>query len=88
METSPPAPNSRPELAPDAIDWPCRHPPVEGNHRLVAFLYVMLRDTEAPGDIEQRCLNLLGNPSKSAWGLTNPHLEAYAKALAGFLTAK
>lgn len=48
----------------------------------------MLRDTEAPGDIEQRCLNLLGNPSKSAWGLTNPHLEAYAKALAGFLTAK
>lgn len=70
-----------------SADWPCRHFPGSVEPfppRLVAFLYVLLRDgASAPGDVEQHGLNV----RKADDGLiyTNPHLESYARSLAGFL---
>lgn len=71
----------------ESADWPCRHFPGSVEPfppRLVAFLYVLLRDgARAPGDVEQHGLNV----RKADDGLiyTNPHLESYARSLAGYL---
>lgn len=68
--------------------WPCQEKPPPGwapPNRLQAFLYVLLRDgATAPGDVEQHAINAGRSPSDTKF--TNPHLTAYARSLAYFLT--
>jgi hypothetical protein len=67
-------------------EWPCQHDPVTERTppRLLAFLYVLLRDgAAAPGDVEQHAINAGRSPRGTRY--TNPHLETYAHSLAGFL---
>ena len=73
-----------PDLPADG-EWPCQHDH-RGPHKpkLVAFLYVLLRDgAAAPGDVEQHAINAGRSPGETSY--TNPHLERYAHSLAGFL---
>lgn len=67
-------------------NWPCQTTPDTGlPPRLVAALYVLMRDHVHPGDLEDVAINVSsydGDPT-----FTNPHLEAYARALATHLTA-
>lgn len=62
-------------------DWPCRKPPaLHPPLRLHAFLYRLLRDgASAPGDVEQIALDVTQHTD--AVTFTNPHLDAYARAL-------
>jgi hypothetical protein len=68
-------------------EWPCQRTPVGDAvipPRLLAFLYVLLRDgAAAPGDVEQHAINAGRSPRGTRY--TNPHLEEYARALGGFL---
>lgn len=64
--------------------WPCQHRPAIRPIRLVAFLYVLLRDgASAPGDVEQHAINAGRSPEGTVF--TNPHVQAYAESLAGYL---
>lgn len=65
-------------------DWPCRTEPADPPSRLVAALYLLLRDHVAAGDLEQVCLHIRDHGADVAY--TNPHLSAYAGALATYLT--
>lgn len=71
----------------NAVEWPCRTTPVpELPSRLVSFLYVLIRDgASAPGDIEQVALSLAPYEPGTAVEYSNPHIEAYARALATYL---
>lgn len=77
----------QPTLPPGSPDWPCRHYPGSRRPfppRLLDFLYVLLRDgAQAPGDVEQLALNV--KDSTPGTQFTNPHLEMYARSLAGYL---
>jgi hypothetical protein len=70
---------------PEPGQWPCQHAPVPRvPPRLVAFLYVLLRDgAAAPGDVENHAINAGRSPEGTVY--TNPHLESYAHSLGGFL---
>lgn len=51
--------------------------------RLLAALYVLLRDHVAPGDLEQTCLLVSDHADGTIF--TNPYLEGYARALCTYL---
>lgn len=91
----PPAP---PAVAPPATgrgvvpadgEWPCQFDPTADTApdlppRLVAFAYRLLRDgAPSPGDVENHAIQSEGCGADTSY--TNPHLHAYARALAGFL---
>lgn len=61
--------------------WPCRATPNPlPPPRLHAFLYRLLRDgATAPGDVEQIALDVSDHNADARF--TNPHLDAYARAL-------
>lgn len=66
-------------------NWPCQTTPDTGlPPRLVAALYVLMRDHVHPGDLEQVAIHVTAHTEPAAF--TNPHLEAYARALATHLT--
>lgn len=84
-----PTPDLRPGQAgyvPPPGQWPCQHYPGSRSSlppRLVSFLYLLLRDgAQAPGDVEQIAIHVTDAGGET---FTNPHLEQYARALAGFL---
>lgn len=92
-DVAPPEPGSRPLGAPPLGDvpapgdWPCQTAPEPRSERLVAFLYVLLRDgMKAPGDVEQVAINVSASGHDERVEYTNPHLESYARALATRLT--
>lgn len=66
-------------------EWPCQHAPVPSlPPRLLAFLYVLIRDgAAAPGDVEQHAINAGRSPRGTEF--TNPHIENYAHSLGSFL---
>lgn len=72
-------------------EWPCQYEKVTlVPHRLVTFLYILLRQVAHPGDIEQAAIDAApaeGGHVATAVDFTNPHLESYARALAGYLIA-
>lgn len=69
---------------PQPGEWPCQHRPAIKPARLVAFLYVLLRDgAQSPGDVEQHAINAGRTPELVVY--TNPHIQAYAEAVAGYL---
>jgi hypothetical protein len=75
------------QMATDEIkEWPCQTPPQETVPvRLVAALYLLLRDHVHPGDMEDTLLKVADYDADSVIGYTNPHLEALARAHATFL---
>lgn len=93
MSTHPPGaePGALAALTPPKGSWPCQTAPiVVGVHpRLIAFLYVLLRNgASAPGDVEQIAVNVQGyTKGDTEVDYTNPHLESYALSLATFLTS-
>jgi hypothetical protein len=76
-------------LAAMSPDWPCRHYPGSRHGlppRLVGFLYALLRDgAESPGDVEQLAINVRDIRPAPGTVYTNPHLESYARSLAGYM---
>lgn len=71
-------------------DWPCqvevgaeaRIPP-----RLEKFLYRLLRDgATSPGDVEHHAVESQVSQEDGEVLYTNPHLQAYARSLAAYLT--
>lgn len=68
-------------------EWPCQHYPGSRSPfppRIVPFLYRLLRDgATAPGDVENHAIQAGKSPEGTVY--TNPHLEAYARSLAGYL---
>lgn len=62
-------------------DWPCQQEPaVDPPPRLLAFLYLLLRDgMPAPGDVEGAAINVSEHHDNADY--TNDHLEGYARAL-------
>lgn len=66
-------------------NWPCQTPVREDTPlapRLVAALYVLMRDHIQPGDMEQVLIDVVG---VKAVDYTNPHLEGLARAHAAYL---
>lgn len=75
---------------PAAGSWPCQHAAEPKTpEMLVAFLYRCLRDgASVPGEIEEHAIQAAAG-GQDPVAYTNPHLEAYARALAGlFLRPK
>lgn len=75
---------------PAAGSWPCQHAAdPKAPEALVAFLYRCLRDgAAAPSDIENHAIQAAAG-GQDPVAYTNPHLEAYARSLAGlFLRPK
>lgn len=70
---------------PGSDRWPCRTAPAGGPPRLVAALYLLLRDEVFAGDMEGLMLHVRGATADIEY--TNPHLESYARSLAAYLTA-
>lgn len=64
-------------------DWPCRTEAQDPPPRLVAALYVLMRDHVQPGDLEQVMLQVRHEAENTVF--TNPHLEGYARSLATYL---
>lgn len=57
------------------------------SERLVVFLYVLLRDELVPGAVEQIMQSHVeGRGRDMQRSYSNPHLEAYARELAGRLS--
>lgn len=73
-----------PGRLPTPGDWPCQRAPMEDPPpRLLAALYVLLRDQVQPGDMEQIMLMIRDHDAKSTF--TNDHLRGYALALCTYL---
>lgn len=69
---------------PDEGDWPCQQdemmsPPP----RLLAALYLLMRDYVQPGDLEQVMIDVSEHGEDATF--TNPHLLKYAGALCSHL---
>lgn len=69
-------------------EWPCQQQPITvGTYPvLTAFLYRLLRDgAQSPGDVEGHAIQARLSDTREPTKYTNPHLEAYARALAASL---
>lgn len=71
---------------PAAGSWPCQHAPdPKSPEALVSFLYRVLRDgAPQPADVENHAIQA-ATGGQAPIAFTNPHLEAYARSLAGLL---
>ena len=68
------------------ITEPCQtHSDGSESDRLVAFIYLMLRDHVHPGDAEHVAMQLV---EAGPYEFTNAHLEGYARSLASYLTSE
>ncbi len=65
-------------------DWPCQQDQMDSPPpRLLAALYLLLRDHVQPGDVEQVMLNIAREDGATVF--CNVHLEGYARALCTYL---
>lgn len=69
---------------PDEGNWPCQQDEMESPPpRLLAALYLLMRDHVPPGDLEQVMIDVSEHGPDATF--TNPHLLKYAGALCSHL---